>query len=68
MLQSVKFSPNGDYVCKRVPELPELDSKDTYAPRENGIYSTGFPEEPIVEGDKELCRRTQRRSREGLRA
>jgi deoxyribodipyrimidine photo-lyase len=53
VLQSAKFDPHGDYICKWVHELREVDAKDIHAPWEKGINIKGYPERPIIERDKD---------------
>ena len=52
-LQSARFDPNGDYIRRWIPELHGVDTKDIHAPSEKGLKIKGYPEEPIVERDKE---------------
>jgi len=48
ILQSKKFDPHGDYICKWVPELSRLSAKDIHAPWGKSIKVAGYPECPIV--------------------
>jgi deoxyribodipyrimidine photo-lyase len=53
VLQSAKFDPHGDYICKWIPELRGVDAKYIHAPWEKGIKIKGYPERPIIERDKD---------------
>jgi deoxyribodipyrimidine photo-lyase len=66
VLQSIKFDPNGDYIRRWVPQLQMLDSKVIHAPWENGIKIKGYPEQPIVERDKERTLLAYRQSQQRL--
>jgi deoxyribodipyrimidine photo-lyase len=67
ILQSPKFDPKGDYIRRWVPELRNVDTKDIHAPWKKGIRVNGYPERPIVEGDKERTLQAYRLSTEGMR-
>jgi len=66
VLQSIKFDPNGDYIRKWVPELRMLDSKVIHAPWENDIKASSYPEQPIVERNKERTLLAYRQSKQRL--
>lgn len=68
VLQSAKFDPNGDYIRKWIPELRGLDAKDIHAPWEKGIKVKGYPEQPIIERDKERTLRAYKISKEDIQA
>ncbi|MEP6894737.1 MAG: FAD-binding domain-containing protein, partial [Chloroflexota bacterium] len=54
VLQSAKFDPHGDYIRKWVHELRGVvDAKDIHTPWENGIKVKGYPEQPIIERNKD---------------
>ncbi len=48
ILQSKKFDPNGDYICKWVPELAHLSAKDIHAPWERKVDLRGYSQ-PIID-------------------
>jgi deoxyribodipyrimidine photo-lyase len=64
ILQSAKFDPNGDYIRKWIPELREVDAKDIHAPWEKGIKLKGYPEQPIIERDKDRTLQAYKLSKE----
>jgi len=64
VLQSAKFDPKGDYIRKWVPELRELNTKDIHAPWEKGKKVKGYPEQPIIERDKERTMQAYKQSKE----
>lgn len=68
VLQSAKFDHNGDYLRKWIPELHNIDAKDIHASWENGIKVKGYPEQPIIERDKERTLREYKLSKEEIRS
>jgi deoxyribodipyrimidine photo-lyase len=52
VLQSAKFDPQGDYIRKWVPEFHGVDAKDIHAPWEKKLKIKDYPEQPIIERDK----------------
>ncbi|MEO5887457.1 MAG: deoxyribodipyrimidine photo-lyase [Anaerolineales bacterium] len=64
ILQSAKFDPQGDYIRKWIPELRNVESKDIHAPWGKGIKVKGYPEQPIVERDKERTLKEYKLSKE----
>jgi deoxyribodipyrimidine photo-lyase len=64
VLQSVRFDPNGDYIRKWIPELRGVDTKDIHSPGEKAIKIKGYPEQPIVERNKERTLRAYKLSKE----
>jgi len=68
VLQSAKFDPNGEYICKWVPELRGLDAKEIHAPWEKGIKVKGYPERPIVERNKDRTLQAYKLSKESTKA
>ncbi len=66
VLQSAKFDPHGDYIRKWIPELRNVESKDIHAPWEKGIKVKGYPEQPIIERDKERTMMAYQNSRATL--
>jgi deoxyribodipyrimidine photo-lyase len=63
VLQSVKFDPNGDYIRKWIPELLGVDAKNIHAPWEKGIKIKNYPEQPIIERDKERTLKAYKESK-----
>jgi len=63
MLQSAKFDPSGDYIRKWIPELRGVDAKDIHAPWKKGIKIKGYPEQPIVERDKDRTLQAYKQSK-----
>jgi len=53
VLQGARFDPDGDYVRQWIPELRGVDAKDIHAPWEKGIKAKGYPDQPIIERNKE---------------
>jgi len=68
VLQSAKFDPNGDYIRKWIPELHDVETKHIHAPWEDGIKVTGYPEQPIVERNKERTLQAYKLSKEEMKA
>ena len=64
VLQSAKFDPNGDYIRKWIPELRSVDAKDIHAPWEKGIKVKGYPEQPIIERNKDRTLQAYKFSKE----
>jgi deoxyribodipyrimidine photo-lyase len=64
VLQSLKFDPKGAYIRKWVPELRELDAKSIHAPWKHGVKVEGYPEQPLVERDRERTLMAYRSSKE----
>ena len=64
VLQSLKFDPNGAYIRKWVPELRELDAKSIHAPWKRRVKVEGYPEQPLVERDRERTLMAYRSSKE----
>ena len=64
VLQSLKFDPNGYYIRKWLPELRSVDTKYIHAPWQHGVRVRGYPERPLVEGDKERTLRAYKISKE----
>ena len=67
ILQSPKFDPKGDYIRRWVPELRNFDTKDIHAPWKKRMKVNGYPDRPIMEGDRERTLQAYRLSKEGLR-
>ena len=63
VLQSAKFDPNGEYIRKWIPELRGVDAKDIHAPWEMGIKVNGYPEQPIIERDKDRTLQAYKQSK-----
>ncbi len=68
VLQSARFDPNGDYIRKWVPELRGLDSKEIHAPWDKGIHVKDYPEQPLIERDKERTLHAYNMSKEHSQA
>ncbi len=68
VLQSEKFDPSGDYIRRWVTELRGLDAKDIHAPWEKGIKVKGYPEQPIIERNKERTLQAYKLSKEAQTA
>ena len=66
VLQSPKFDPRGDYIRRWLPELRNVETKDIHAPWKKRIKVNGYPERPIVEGNKERTLRAYRISKERI--
>jgi len=68
VLQSTKFDPQGDYIRKWIPELRSVDAKDIHAPWEKGIKVKGYPENPLVERNKDRTLQAYKFSKEVVRS
>jgi deoxyribodipyrimidine photo-lyase len=69
VLQSTKFDPKGEYIRKWVHELDELEAKDIHAPWKNGVKTKGYPEQPIIERDRERALQAYKKSKlQGLQS
>ena len=63
VLQSAKFDPLGEYIRRWVPELRGVDAKDIHAPWERGVKVNGYPEQPIIERNKDRTLQAYKQSK-----
>ena len=66
VLQSAKFDPNGDYIRRWIPELQNVNAKDIHAPWEKKIKVDSYPDNPIIERNKERTMQAYKFSKESV--
>ena len=68
VLQSAKFDPQGEYIRKWIPELRGVESKDIHAPWEKQLKIKDYPEQPLVERNKDRTLQAYKFSKEVVRS
>ena len=68
VLQSAKFDPQGDYIRKWIPELRGVEAKDIHAPWEKQLKIKDYPEQPLVERNKDRTLQAYKFSKEVVRS
>jgi deoxyribodipyrimidine photo-lyase len=68
VLQSAKFDPQGDYIRKWIPELRGVEAKDIHAPWEKKLKIKDYPEQPLVERDKDRTLQAYKLSKEAMKS